>query len=547
MKGVILSMKSKIIKKMLAAILVALTVISTPGLVSAGPKRRRQGGDGKKQKTFLGKKTKRSQEDEKESKKGYEKEFVEKFEKDFDKWFGYDPAEDDCDLDFFDIGFGEELSKEIAASEDIFELLVNKYDEKRSELLEKIEKDLKVSSSNSQCSKNEKSDKKSLGIESLFNKDPNTFKQQCKIVAAVVELANSEFFQKFPTKQVVDIAKKFEANLDNQRVIEKLLEKYKKQQLSKIVDILLDRLSDDEEKIAIVEVIAGLSGHKFSHMYEQQQITRMVDLLIGCGDVKGIKKHIKLVLCRLAYWDVLKNCPEKQIFELTDKLVEWLKDDDERDCVADCIRCLAEENLLNNHTQQQIMVILDSLIECANASEKKEYATWAIYHLADRHLLKKCSEEQIARLVDELFKWIEDDNCIYCVADIASCLSDDSLLDSQTKQQIVEMVIKRLESDVAKLMEIMQQFARHGLLKDCSKDRIKKLMDVLLEAAASENGIKYNFGPVFEEFFAADFLKEYSEEQITHIIDVWFKWMDAGVMSVLNKDDSNKDNSNKDD
>ena len=56
--------KLKIIKKILSAILVASTVISTPGLVSAGPKGRKQGEDAKKTETFLGKKTAHGQGEE---------------------------------------------------------------------------------------------------------------------------------------------------------------------------------------------------------------------------------------------------------------------------------------------------------------------------------------------------------------------------------------------------------------------------------------------------------------------------------------------------
>ena len=422
-------MKTKILKRILAIMLSASTVMTMSGLVMAGPD--------DKPKKMLGQKRLRDEENESEGEEEEEEEegysmhesFSDDEEEDYDedKHHEYPLYGDDEEKEEKEENKAENISSKTQISE--FEALLNKpieSDVDGKEFASVVMNMLKVKLLKDSMKSN------LYRIMPLLLQCSGYDKARANVAGALRDFAQKGLFNGF-----------------------------KEGQVNELIDILKRCAQTDEARANVARALGNFAQKGLFNGFGVGQSSELIDILNICAQTDKARANVADSLNCIGggFWD---EANEKQIGVLIDTLNKCAQTGKACSKVAFTVGEFIQNGLLIRCTTQQISAISAVLIECSkdeNAQSKVSYS--------------------LRILTNELLKCSRDENALPKVKEIA--------LD------IIGQLIKKANYDVLKwkISYVISNFSSNGLINRLSEDKVLEIINFLASCADDMDAKEY--------------------------------------------------------
>ena len=311
------------------------------------------------------------------------------------------------------------------------------------------------------------------------------------------------------------------------------LENLSQDDVSRLTNALINyQINDPELKANVTFAIANLAfNHAFSS-FSPDQISTIVDTLIGCADSLDAQKYFANAIVGLLDDELFKKIPENKIIEITNKLKQLSNNNTAKKYVALAISRLAYYNLLRGYDDQKMSEIAETLIKCASNEEAKKHVAIAIANLEQDNFLKKYPKSEILKITDSILNF--NDNMVYDDVDRIDAnnigflifeLARKDLLNEYSDEEIAKMVdllISRLYELPGETQEgvasAIAKLASQGLLDKYCQEKTQDILNVLFNCAEDKaDSTKKNVAEAISQLAKRGFLKTYNHAEILKI------------------------------
>ena len=527
-------MNLKIIQKMLAIVIATSTIMSTPGLASALPPKKK----------FLQNKTKRPKdegeknEDFKETTNtqseciaGWENQDEEKFEPEAK------PVEKDSDSELFEVQslvkqLSDILEKKSQVNgndiEKIIENLTKKenlfgQEKKIFETLFNILNNSLIQNSNAGCfiklfSKHVGNpDVKNIVFDCFcrisfeFQFDQTNFEDIFRILS---ECSND------------DHAKKCGAYIINNLYSRGFLDSYTKDQALKIVDIMFNYLNQNDAKQNIVDLIVHFAQKGFFFKYPKEKISKLIYVMIACANDENAGAKVSDAIGLLFKHGAFEESSEEQILKIIDILNDLSKKSIVKGNVAAIVQDLTRHLDAKNCARKYMLSMVNILNNCSNDTCAKTTVASSINFLTKSDFINVCSKKEILPMTNILNTCCENVNvnARKHILDSILTLSDKNLLKGYSKEEaasVIKTLFKYVNDDeVAKkyglsILKLIYQW----ISKNWTEHDRAKIMNVYNEYI-KDNEIKKQFLDFVENSLEKDFVDDLSSNQMVIVFDL---------------------------
>ena len=547
-------MKSKVIKKMLAALIAASTIIATPSLSIATKKLSKQNA---KQSKNVGQTSKKKKKQNKRSTNNKNKNTKAINILYQNAWAKLESAlkkstytsEEKIDLaqtinTVVESGWADEWNKaSVYKLIEILSICINEPAAK--EYVAKAMINLTSCYLVRQYCKTEFS--KMVQLLNILSLD-NDFKEQ---VAQSISNLTYNYLLKAPNeydrKDILTIVNILFRSLDNEAAktyIAKsvgelsflgFLENLTQDDILRLTNALINhQINTPELKANITFAIANLAfSHSFTN-YSPNQISKIINTLIECTDSLDAQKYFANAIVGLFDDTLFKQLSSSKIMQITNKLKECSNNSAAKKYVALAISRLAYYDLFKNYNDNEMSEIAKALVECASDEEAKKHVAIAIANLEQDNFLKNYPKSEILKITDSILNF--NDNMVYDDFDKIDAndiglfifeLARKNLLNEYSDEEIakiVDILISRLYELPGETQEgvasAISKLASQGLLDKCCQEKITDILNALCNCIEDgSDSAKKNVAEAIAQLAKRGVLKIYGYEEISEIFD----------------------------
>ena len=223
-----------------------------------------------------------------------------------------------------------------------------------------------------------------------------------------------------------------------------LFKKLEKEQVNELIGIL-DKCAQTD--MARANVAGALRNFAQKGLFKEGQVNELMGILNQCAQTGRARANVAETLGTFAGRGLFKGFEKEQIDGLIDILKQCAQTHKIRNITAFVFGEFIQNDFLSKCTTQQVSAISAALIECSKAETAKSDVSYSLRLLADKLVKYSCDEnvrpkikEVAVDLIGQLMKHANDGALKWKISYIISIFSSNGLINGLSEDNILEIV-----------------------------------------------------------------------------------------------------------
>ena len=284
-------------------------------------------------------------------------------------------------------------------------------------------------------------------------------KARANIAGALRNFAKKGLFNGFKEKQVNELmhilnkcAKTANARKNVAGAISKFAQKglfngFKEKQVNELIGILNKCAQIANARANVAGALRNFAKKGLFNGFEENQVNELIGILNDCAKTANARANVVYALMEFDQCGFLKGMEKEQIDALINILKQCAQTDKVREITAFAFGEFIRNDFLSKCITQQISAISAALIECSKDENAKVNVSFSLRLLAKKLVeysrngnARQKIKEAAVDLVDQLMKHANDDALKWKISYIISIFSSNGLINGLSQDKILEIV-----------------------------------------------------------------------------------------------------------
>ena len=315
-----------------------------------------------------------------------------------------------------------------------------------------------------------------------------------------------------------------------------LFKKLEKEQVNELIDILNQCAQTD---MARVNVAGALRNFAQKGLFKEGQVNELMGILNQCAQTGRARANVAETLGTFAGRGLFKGFEKKQIDALIDILNQCVQTSMARASVAETLGTFAQRGLFKGFEKEQIDGLIDILKQCAQTHKIRNITAFVFGEFIQNDFLSKCTTQQVSAISAALIECSKAETAksdvsysLRLLADKLVKYSCDENVRPKIKEVAVDLIgqLMKHANDGAlkwKISYIISIFSSNGLINGLSEDNILEIVNFLKSCAGDRDAKEFVASSIasLASNHCLDFFKGQPEKLLTlvEILDKCFK------------------------
>ena len=328
-----------------------------------------------------------------------------------------------------------------------------------------------------------------------------------------------------------------------------LFNEFKEEKVNELIDILERCAQTQNARANVARAFMKISQRNLFKELTKQQIVVLIEILEKCSQTAQARANVADFLMNFAQKGLFNKFEAGQVNALMDILKKCAQSDKARANVADFLMNFVGSSLLNKFNEEQIDTLIAIFNQCAQTDKYCAKVACDIGEFIRNDFLRKCTPQQVSAISAALIECLKDKNAktnvsysLRLLADRLVKYSSDENARPKIKEAALDLIgrlMKHANDDALKwkISYIISTFSSNGLINGLSEDKILEIVNFLASCAGDRDAKEFVASSIASLALnhCLDFFKGQPEKLLTLVetLDECFK---LGDSDIKNKD-----------